>query len=606
MNILQQEDMVKGLPDDRLMQEAKSPTGGMPQFLLVSEIQRRTDMRKRYAAQQEQPEGTVADQIMSGGLGSLQAPTGQGSPQPNQAPPPQPPNAQGMPPQGGQGMAAGGIVRLSGGGGPLSVSMGGSNYSFNRGDYPTDRDAWEAVMQGNNPADVSEGNWDQIWNNDITFNPDGSLRSGRVPDQAVVAADAPDVSGIAAVGVQGHPMPQATGIMDKIGNFFNEGISIPSFPEWKAEKPKQVEEIPSELRESLRSAIDNGLPLRTVVDMADGHPVLQNRIRKMYGSKLMSGMSGAGQTGRILGETEQPAEGFSRWNTAAEAEENIDKIPQIAANIGNATLGAGRQDVGLPPLFGDSYPEDEEDMETQPDPAAETAGIVATVKMGPPAPSGTHPSKTDQLAAASGAVKGGAVKGSALDLLMGQVGKTAGEFPDVSGYAKQQRKDAWSNAIIQIGAGIAGGDLSQGLSKAGDVMAAGNAGAREIEMQGKLAEYQNNQSSIDRDTNVYAKAAQLESLVQADARELLRQHGLDRRAAMTTARMRTDEFFDNDMTVYKTAAEKQAAYDKVFNTYYSQLATQMGIDVVDTDTATGTQHPLTREERLAKYLSPTG
>ena len=72
MNILQLEDQIKGLPDQQLMQEAKAPTGQMPQYLLISEVQRRADMRKRYEAQQPQNEGTISDQIMNGGIGSLQ------------------------------------------------------------------------------------------------------------------------------------------------------------------------------------------------------------------------------------------------------------------------------------------------------------------------------------------------------------------------------------------------------------------------------------------------------------------------------------------------------------------------------------------------------
>ena len=47
MNILQQEDIIKGLPDQALQEEAKKPSGQVPQFLVVSEIQRRTDMRKK-------------------------------------------------------------------------------------------------------------------------------------------------------------------------------------------------------------------------------------------------------------------------------------------------------------------------------------------------------------------------------------------------------------------------------------------------------------------------------------------------------------------------------------------------------------------------------
>ena len=38
MNILEQEDIIKGLPDAALMKEASAPSGQVPQFLVVSEI----------------------------------------------------------------------------------------------------------------------------------------------------------------------------------------------------------------------------------------------------------------------------------------------------------------------------------------------------------------------------------------------------------------------------------------------------------------------------------------------------------------------------------------------------------------------------------------
>jgi len=65
MNILQQEDIIKGTPDELLIQEAKAPTGQVPQYLVISELHRRTDMRKRFAAEEEQPQQTVAEQIMA-------------------------------------------------------------------------------------------------------------------------------------------------------------------------------------------------------------------------------------------------------------------------------------------------------------------------------------------------------------------------------------------------------------------------------------------------------------------------------------------------------------------------------------------------------------
>lgn len=64
MNILEQENLIKGAPDEVLIQEAQAPSGNLPQFLIVSELQRRKQMRDRVAAQQEQPEQTVAEQIV--------------------------------------------------------------------------------------------------------------------------------------------------------------------------------------------------------------------------------------------------------------------------------------------------------------------------------------------------------------------------------------------------------------------------------------------------------------------------------------------------------------------------------------------------------------
>jgi len=136
MNILEIEDVIKGLPDQALMQEAQAPSGQMPQFLVVSEIQRRADMRKRFQnQQQEMPQGTIAQQIVQGGIASMgnqqpiqpmpqqgMPPQGmppmppQGMPpamqqQPPMSPPMSPP-MMGQPPMQPQGMAAGGVVRM--------------------------------------------------------------------------------------------------------------------------------------------------------------------------------------------------------------------------------------------------------------------------------------------------------------------------------------------------------------------------------------------------------------------------------------------------------------------------------------------------------------
>jgi hypothetical protein len=102
MNILEVEDALKGAPDDYLFKEMQQPSGSTPQYLVVSEIQRRTEMRKAHQANQqslEQP--TISDQILKEGImgGNPQMAAPQ---QPQQ--PPQP-----------QGFSSGGVIGMSGG-----------------------------------------------------------------------------------------------------------------------------------------------------------------------------------------------------------------------------------------------------------------------------------------------------------------------------------------------------------------------------------------------------------------------------------------------------------------------------------------------------------
>lgn len=109
-NLIQLEDDVKGLPDQALQQLAQAPNPQLPQFLVISEIQRRSDMRKRFEARQQQPQGTVAQQIVSPqqqGIGAMVPPGQQPMPQ---RMPMQPPMQQPMAPQG---MSGGGVVRMA-------------------------------------------------------------------------------------------------------------------------------------------------------------------------------------------------------------------------------------------------------------------------------------------------------------------------------------------------------------------------------------------------------------------------------------------------------------------------------------------------------------
>jgi hypothetical protein len=87
MNILEAEDMVKGLPDQVLFQYAQNPPPQIPQFLAISEVQRRQDMRQRFQARQGGNEPTVKDQILQGGIAGAGGPAPGGGEPPPMAPP---------------------------------------------------------------------------------------------------------------------------------------------------------------------------------------------------------------------------------------------------------------------------------------------------------------------------------------------------------------------------------------------------------------------------------------------------------------------------------------------------------------------------------------
>lgn len=88
MNIIEMQDALKGYPDDLLAREVSQPSGSIPSYLAISELQRRKDMRDRYAAQQA-PQSTVAEDLTMGIMGV--ANQGGMPSAPMMAPPPQPP-----------------------------------------------------------------------------------------------------------------------------------------------------------------------------------------------------------------------------------------------------------------------------------------------------------------------------------------------------------------------------------------------------------------------------------------------------------------------------------------------------------------------------------
>jgi len=70
---------------------------------------------------------------------------------------------------------------------------------------------------------------------------------------------------------------------------------------------------------------------------------------------------------------------------------------------------------------------------------------------------------------------------------------------DFSDLIKESKDAAMANALMQLGAGIAGGDLSKGISAAGVAAAKGQQDAKAIAIRKRLAEYQAGREDIARE-----------------------------------------------------------------------------------------------------------
>ena len=126
-NILEQEDYIKGLTDSQLQRMVEQPDGQIPDFLPLSEIQRRTDMREKYAVTEQSKMPSIRDNIMAQGLASA-------APQRSSTPPDYLtsalPAGGGMQGQGGmgvQGYNTGGVIRMQDGRRAPRPQTGASN-----------------------------------------------------------------------------------------------------------------------------------------------------------------------------------------------------------------------------------------------------------------------------------------------------------------------------------------------------------------------------------------------------------------------------------------------------------------------------------------------
>ena len=65
MNVLQIQDDLKNFSEDQLIKEMQQPSGSAPQFLVLSELNRRKRVKGEFAARQAQTEPTVAQEVVA-------------------------------------------------------------------------------------------------------------------------------------------------------------------------------------------------------------------------------------------------------------------------------------------------------------------------------------------------------------------------------------------------------------------------------------------------------------------------------------------------------------------------------------------------------------
>lgn len=454
MNILQQEDIIKGLPDDALMQEAQAPSGQVPQFLVVSEVQRRADMRKRYQEQQ-QPQGTVAEQIVGEaqqGIASMQQ---QGGPPPPQAMPPQGMPPQGMPPQGmpPQQMFGGGIIRLQGGGFLGKQTVAGAGTVKSQIDAAVAGGATMADLLSifkNHPEAISYVQ--QLYGSGVTL--------GLPSREQRISADRNRVASIRE-GIA----PLSEGI-SPLGTY---GSTPEEFQAQRGSMPDLgIAGFLSDMKERGAQSLEQAAPNRQfIADFLSGE----------YQYEPES-----------VGRKKDVAASAERM--AGVAPESLESDPAFFSDI------MSEYDSII------SGPEQAAPQETVPEETFPELSTAIKQAQENPNDAGSRAGSRGQVQGLNDATRQGRPDPSL-------------DFADL---IAESKKMSQANALMQLGAGIAGGDLSKGLSAAGTAATRGAQDARKLAMTQRLAEYNAGRQDLDREQKESQFSRRLELMTdQLDA-----------------------------------------------------------------------------------------
>jgi hypothetical protein len=495
MNILQQEDIIKGLPDQALQEEAKRPSGQVPQFLVVSEIQRRTDMRKRYQdPNQQQPQGTIADQITQEGIASVQPQQPmQGQQQQGQ---PMPMRVGGMTPFMRK-YAGGGVVRMQEGGitphemAQMDAQMMAQKYPFLSGSR-------DEILQGLSTVDPNDVSYiSSMFNGAPEIEavlasrskmPQPPMPIENITEPSLFALDG--VNTLTPDGRRPNPNTPSVDTLEQFSNAFKEDAA-------RAENLlATLDDSTAKEKEAISNPVNVNLPkIRTLGEIGRDAPQmlpLSDRKKNLTLDQQLNMSSqpkGAnaelnqarreqlllrsemlnGSSGKISGLSDAPTGG--KTTTTAEPEASRIPLGRTESNMQGALMTEERIEELNAPFFNQF----DVDLKKTPDERrAEKARSLIDFAEQQGSPS------RQQLIANSQPVKPPVAEGNNAVISDGANNEGSGD-KGVNNSNKAvnllnnafaldldaTKKEAFAMAMIQLGAGIAKGDLAEGLSNAG-------------------------------------------------------------------------------------------------------------------------------------------
>lgn len=497
------------------MQEAQAPSGQVPQYLVVSEIQRRTDMRKRYQEQQ-QPQGTVADQIVQEAAGGIASMPPQGMPpqgMPPQGAPPQAMPPQAMPPQQ---MFSGGIIRLQEGGFLDQQTVSGEG---------TIRSQIErALAEGASMADLLT-----IFRN--------QPEAIDLVKQLVADRSTPSMEDLVSSASGALPAPPTRESVESAGRQTGEGLvglmrgMLPEAPE-----RGQTPDLAGRYAEQLLS-IQDALPDIPSVDMSP--------LSKSFSEAASASLEDAASRRQGVADFFSGLEDSLTPESVKRARQGLPMTRDPLMFLSSAN----QPDLGPLEGYYDQMMDLKPGQVAAPDPlseelllgmpsndASKKRGGVGLLYEDDGIPQMLSGAGSKEVQGASRAQRQATPKG-----------EPSLDFADLIAESKQA---GMANALMQLGAGIAGGDLSKGISAAGVAATKGQQDAKAIAMRQRLAEYQAGREDIAREEKSRQFKKQMEILESRYDNELAKAASVGR-----------NELFRTVTALVETAMEGSSEFD---------------------------------------------